>query len=230
MVSGIINFVVSTCKSLVTDAADDKTKRFQVLVALMLSSQTKDGKTNWLASWQGTSLSSLPYTFIEITFAACQKLRTIGFSPQSLAKVDVLELEKLLYPVGFFKTKARNIKTTSRLLLNEHDGDIPNTVELLMKLPGVGPKVCGKQLTAESLHNLFSFVDGSHLYEGCLEHRQRNRHRHSLPQNYKSITVGVKADKRSWENTSRAWKLVAAFPLGWGEPAPGRVRPDDLFG
>lgn len=61
--------------------------------------------------------------------------------PQILSKVDTSELEKMLVPVGFYKTKAKHIKETSMILLEEYDGDIPNTVELLKKLPGVGPKV-----------------------------------------------------------------------------------------
>lgn len=78
---------------------------------------------------------------LETTFAACQKLKTIGFSPQSLAKAEVSQVEKLLNPVSFYKTKAKHIKLASQTLLNDYDGDIPNTVESLIKLPGVGPKV-----------------------------------------------------------------------------------------
>lgn len=85
----------------------------------MLSAQTKD----------------------EITHAACQRLKTVEFTPQSLANIDFSELEKLLVPVGFYKTKAKHIKKASQIILDEYDGDIPNTVETLMKLPGVGPKM-----------------------------------------------------------------------------------------
>jgi endonuclease III len=107
------------CDKCSDDNASDRDKRFQILVSLMLSSQTKD----------------------EVTFEACRKLKTIGFNPESLAKQSEEVLQKLLVPVGFYKNKAKYIKKTSQILLDEYDGDIPDTAEGLMKLPGVGPKM-----------------------------------------------------------------------------------------
>lgn len=85
----------------------------------MLSAQTKD----------------------EVTYAACQRLKTVGFKPQILAAIDVTKFEKLLNPVGFYKTKAKHIKKASQIILDVWEGDIPNTPQDLMKLPGVGPKM-----------------------------------------------------------------------------------------
>lgn len=107
------------CEKCADQDADEATKRFQILVSLMLSSQTKDA----------------------ITFAACQKLKTHGFTPEKLSSIDLADMEKLLVPVGFYKTKAKHIKQTSQILLNQYNGDIPDTLELLKKLPGVGPKM-----------------------------------------------------------------------------------------
>lgn len=78
---------------------------------------------------------------LAITFAACQKLKSFGFTPKNLVDVSQDVLEKLLVPVGFYKTKAKHIKAASQILLNEYNGDIPNTLEGLIKLPGVGPKM-----------------------------------------------------------------------------------------
>lgn len=107
------------CAKCSDDDASDRDKRYQVLVSLMLSSQTKD----------------------EITFEACRKLKTIGFNPETISKSHEEDLQKLLIPVGFYKNKAKFIKKTSQILLDEYEGDIPGTVEGLMKLPGVGPKM-----------------------------------------------------------------------------------------
>lgn len=107
------------CAKCADDEGTERDKRFQVLVSLMLSAQTKD----------------------EVTFKACRKLKTIGFNPETLAKTSEEALQKLLIPVGFYKNKAKYIKKTSQILLDEYDGDIPETVEGLMKLPGVGPKM-----------------------------------------------------------------------------------------
>lgn len=50
-------------------------------------------------------------------------------------------LETLIKPVGFYKTKAKHIKQASQILLDDFSADIPNTIEGLKKLPGVGPKM-----------------------------------------------------------------------------------------
>lgn len=99
----------------------------------MLSAQTKDGQliTVYLILSYQSQLS-----FPEMTFAACQRLKTIGLTPAVIAAADVGDLEKLLMPVSFYKTKAKHIKQASQRLLDEFDSDIPNTPESLMKLPG----------------------------------------------------------------------------------------------
>lgn len=127
--------------------ADEPTKRYQILVALMLSSQTKD----------------------EITYAACQRLKTVGFTSQSLASIEVSDLEKLLYPVGFYKTKAKNIKKASQIILDEYNAEIPDTLETLMKLPGVGPKMASLNnfMSTLATHKFISHL-GSYLYEFCI--------------------------------------------------------------
>lgn len=85
----------------------------------MLSSQTKD----------------------EVTFAACQRLKKFGFTPESFVKAEVQDLEEVLKPVGFYKTKAKHIQKTCEILIKDYDSDIPDSVEGLMKLPGVGSKM-----------------------------------------------------------------------------------------
>ena len=97
----------------------EKEKRFHTLVSLMISSQTKD----------------------TVNFTIMEKLRKEGLSPQFIASVSQEKLEKLLYPVSFYKNKAKYIKKTTEILINQYDSDIPNTVKDLVKLPGVGPKM-----------------------------------------------------------------------------------------
>uniref|UniRef100_A0A665SVB8 Endonuclease III-like protein 1 n=1 Tax=Echeneis naucrates TaxID=173247 RepID=A0A665SVB8_ECHNA len=94
-------------------------KRFQVLVSLMLSSQTKD----------------------QVTAAAMQKLRAHGCTVENILNTDDETLGKLIYPVGFWRNKVKYLKLTSAMLRNEFGGDIPNSVEGLVHLPGVGPKM-----------------------------------------------------------------------------------------
>uniref|UniRef100_A0A4W5KB60 Endonuclease III-like protein 1 n=1 Tax=Hucho hucho TaxID=62062 RepID=A0A4W5KB60_9TELE len=94
-------------------------RRYQVLVSLMLSSQTRD----------------------QVTSAALQRLRAHGCTVDNIVNTDDDTLGQLIYPVGFWRTKVKYLKQTSVILQREFRGDIPNTVEGLVRLPGVGPKM-----------------------------------------------------------------------------------------
>ncbi|XP_045079333.1 endonuclease III-like protein 1 isoform X2 [Coregonus clupeaformis] len=99
--------------------APAEVRRYQVLVSLMLSSQTRD----------------------QVTSAAVQRLRAHGCTVDNIVNTDDDTLGQLIYPVGFWRTKVKYLKQTSVMLQREFRGDIPNTVEGLVRLPGVGPKM-----------------------------------------------------------------------------------------
>lgn len=99
--------------------ADPKVARYQSLIALMLSSQTKD----------------------QVTHAAMQRLNTYGCTPEIIVNTPDDVLEQLIYPVGFRKKKVQYIKKASKILIEQYKSDIPRTLEDLCKLPGVGPKM-----------------------------------------------------------------------------------------
>lgn len=101
------------CDKCYDEYVDEKTKRFHHLVALMLSSQTKDA----------------------VTYAAMSRLRKHGLTPEKMIETKVDELEQLLYPVGFYKTKAKHIQKTSQVLVKKFDSDIPNDIK--GKLPKI---------------------------------------------------------------------------------------------
>ncbi|XP_052266156.1 endonuclease III-like protein 1 isoform X2 [Dreissena polymorpha] len=93
--------------------------RYQVLVSLMLSSQTKD----------------------QVTSAAMARLRQHGCNIDNILATSNTKLGELIYPVGFWKRKVEYIKRTSEVLQSQYKGDIPDTVHQLCELPGVGPKM-----------------------------------------------------------------------------------------
>ncbi|XP_077173144.1 endonuclease III-like protein 1 isoform X2 [Paroedura picta] len=99
--------------------APPEVMRYQVLLSLMLSSQTKD----------------------QVTSAAMMRLRQRGLTVDTVLQMEEATLAQLIYPVGFWKNKARYIKQTSAILQRDYGGDIPKTVAELVKLPGVGPKM-----------------------------------------------------------------------------------------
>jgi endonuclease-3 len=91
---------------------------FQVLIGTMLSARTQDATT----------------------LAASTRLFRIARTPRSMAKLDVRRIEQLIYPVSFFRHKARHVKATCRLLIGRFGGRVPSTMAELLLLPGVGRK------------------------------------------------------------------------------------------
>ena len=91
---------------------------------------------------------------------------------ESLAFADVAEVEEIVHPCGFFRAKANDIVSMSRMLIEKYDSKVPDTIEELIKLPGVGRKtanlivgdVYGKPAVVADTHliritNLLGLVD-----------------------------------------------------------------------
>jgi len=91
---------------------------FKVLVATILSARTKD----------------------EVTAAACRRLFKRVDTAADLAVIPIAELEKIIYPVGFFRNKARHLAQLPEVLQREFGSRVPDDVESLTRLPGVGRK------------------------------------------------------------------------------------------
>ena len=90
----------------------------KVLIATILSARTKD----------------------QTTVSACKKLFARIHEIKDLEKLSIKEIEQLIYPVGFYHTKAKHLQLLPKVLRDEFAGNIPETVEELIKLPGVGRK------------------------------------------------------------------------------------------
>ena len=91
---------------------------FQVTIATLLSARTQDATT----------------------YAASERLFAKAGTPQAMARLTVRQIEKLIYPVSFFRYKARYIKATCAKLIKDFGGKTPGTMEDLLTLPGVGRK------------------------------------------------------------------------------------------
>ncbi len=91
---------------------------FEMVVAVMLSAQCTDERVN----------KTTPDIF--------KKYKT----PEDFAKIDIEELEELIHPCGFYKNKAKNIKKCAKEIIERHNGKVPETMEELTKLSGVGRK------------------------------------------------------------------------------------------
>ena len=91
---------------------------YKTLVSTLLSSRTKD----------------------EVTLKSSKRLFEEAPNINRLGKLSQTKIQKLIYPVGFYKSKARHLAKLADMVIQNHRGKIPNTKEELMKLPGVGRK------------------------------------------------------------------------------------------
>ncbi len=99
-------------------ARDQQEDPFQVLIATMLSAQTRDA----------------------VTHAASTRLFRVARTPRSMAKLDVSRIEELIYPVSFYRHKAVHVKQTCEQIVSRFGGRVPSTMDDLLTLPGVGRK------------------------------------------------------------------------------------------
>lgn len=97
-----------------------QTKRdpFRVLVSCLISLRTKD----------------------EVTLAASERLFSVADNPQDMRRMDTDEIAKLIYPAGFYKTKAVTIKNICDILIDKYEGKVPDEIDELITMKGVGRK------------------------------------------------------------------------------------------
>ncbi len=103
---------------IITFIANRGATPFEVLVSTLLSLRTKD----------------------EVTSEAAKRLFKKATTPRELLDLGERKTAKLIYPVGFYPTKAKRLMEISRIILEDHDGNVPDTIEALLELPGVGRK------------------------------------------------------------------------------------------
>jgi len=103
---------------IITFIANRGATPFEVLVSTILSLRTKD----------------------EVTSQAAKRLFQEATTPEQILALGEQRLSELIYPVGFYPTKAQRLLAISRIILDAHGGKVPQTIEALLKLPGVGRK------------------------------------------------------------------------------------------
>ena len=107
---------------------------FQVLISTLLSARTQDATTA----------------------AASARLFRVARTPGTMARLSVTRIEKLIYPVSFYRHKAAHVKATCRILVERFDSRVPATMGELLTLPGVGRKTANLVLILafKSLKNI----------------------------------------------------------------------------
>ncbi len=97
---------------------------FRVLVSCLLSLRTRD----------------------EVTASASARLFALADTPEKLVELDPVQVEKAIYPVAFFRNKTRSLFHICETLIDNHEGNVPESLEQLLKLKGVGRKTANLTL------------------------------------------------------------------------------------
>lgn len=104
--------------------AEELSDPFAVLISTIISLRTKD----------------------EVTLAASRRLFLLADNPKTMVALSEEEIQKAIHPAGFYKTKAKTIRSICEILLAMYDGKVPRNQEELLKLPGVGVKTANLTL------------------------------------------------------------------------------------
>jgi len=98
---------------------------FRILVGCVISLRTKD----------------------EVTYDATDRLFARADTPQRMIRLREATIAKLIYPAGFYRVKARQIRGICRMLIDRHEGRVPHEIDGLLELPGVGRKTANLVVT-----------------------------------------------------------------------------------
>jgi endonuclease-3 len=98
---------------------------FRILIGCVISLRTKDA----------------------VTYAATARLFRRVSTPEEMIRLRETTVAKLIYPAGFYKRKAAQIREISRILVRDHDGVVPDEIDALLELPGVGRKTANLVVT-----------------------------------------------------------------------------------
>jgi endonuclease III len=120
-----------------------KNDPFAVLISCLISLRTRD----------------------DITEPASERLFALAKSPTELLNLSDAKIEKAIYPAAFFRNKAKSMKEMCKVLVNEYSGKVPDKLDELLKLKGVGRKTANLTLTLG--HDKFGICVDTHVHRIC---------------------------------------------------------------
>lgn len=176
-----------------------KERRFAVLISTMMSSQTKD----------------------EVTHAAVERLSETGLlDPDAIVRTDETTLANLIKPVGFYQRKAQFIKEASKICLERFGGDIPDSLNELLALRGVGPKMAHLVMSIAWKNTQGICVD-THV------HRISNRLGWVFREGTKQKTTTPEQTRISLEKwlPKDEWEPINPLLVGFGQTICTPLRP-----
>ena len=164
---------------------------FQILIATILSARTQDATTH----------------------AASTRLFRRARTPQSMAKLPVKEIEKLIYPVSFYRNKARHVKACCAMLVTRFGGRVPSTMDELLMLPGVGRKTANLVL-------ILGFKSVQNICVDTHVHRISNRLGW-----VKTLTPDETEGALYRATDKRWWPYINLYLVTWGQNVCRPVYP-----
>ena len=124
----------------VSAMAEQKADPFKILISTVISARTKD----------------------EVTGPATERLFSLADSPGKMQKLTEEKIERAIFPAGFYHTKAKAIRKASRELVERFGSRVPDTIEELLTLPGVGRKTANLVITLA--HNKAGICVDTHVH------------------------------------------------------------------
>jgi endonuclease-3 len=156
---------------------------FQILISTLLSSRTQDATT----------------------FAASTRLFVKAGTPEALATLPVKQIEKLIYPVGFYRNKAVFVKHAAKMIVTRFGGQVPATLEEMVTLPGVGRKTA-------NLVMILAFKSNENICVDIHVHRIANRLGWVQTRTPEETEQALyKALDRQW------WPVINLYLVTWGQ-------------
>jgi endonuclease-3 len=172
-------------------AEESQEDPFEVLISTMLSAQTRD----------------------PVTAAASARLFKVARSPRTMARLSVARIQKLIYPVSFYRHKAKHVRETCRILLDHFNGRVPDTMADLLTLPGVGRKTANLVL-------ILSFKSRQNICVDTHVHRISNR------LGWVKTTTPEETEQALYQATNtRWWPLINLYLVTWGQNVCKPVYP-----
>ena len=164
---------------------------FEVLIATMLSAQTRD----------------------PVTAAASARLFKVARRPETMARLTTNRIQKLIYPVSFYRHKARHVRETCRILVEKYGGRVPGTMEELLTLPGVGRKTANLVL-------ILSFRSQHNICVDTHVHRISNR------LGWVRTKTPAETEQALYAATARRWwPYINLYLVTWGQNVCKPVYP-----
>jgi endonuclease III len=164
---------------------------FQILIATLLSARTQDATTH----------------------AASTRLFARARTPRSMARLTVREIESLIYPVGFYRTKAEHVKACCQMLVTRFGGRVPETMDELVTLPGVGRKTANLVL-------ILAFNSRRNICVDVHVHRIANRLGWVRTRDPEDTEQALYAAA-----PTRWWPVINLYLVTWGQNVCRPVRP-----